>query len=111
MLEGTATCHAISISGFSPAVYELRHIFLFAHPLNASFSCSYFAPVVLPTSRPHRQCDMLEKLRAHRLGKGVIGVAGKGAMTARVRHRNRRNGVLARRKRMIRQKMHQRRGA
>ena len=38
-------------------------------------------------------------------------MAGKGAMVARVRHRNRRHGVLARRKRGIRQKMHQRRGA
>ena len=38
-------------------------------------------------------------------------MTGKGAMIARVRYRNRRHGVLARRKRMIRQKMRQRRGA
>jgi hypothetical protein len=37
-------------------------------------------------------------------------MAGKGAMIARLRHRNKRHGLLARRKRNIWRKMRQRRG-
>jgi hypothetical protein len=37
-------------------------------------------------------------------------MSGKGAMIARTRHRNRRHGILARRKRNIQLKMRQRRG-
>ena len=37
-------------------------------------------------------------------------MAGKGALTARVRHRNKRHGLTARRKRNIQLRMRQRRG-